>query len=223
MEHSRTAEQALVTALVLGEADPRDLTGRVRVSDFTDPAAAVLFEAALQAEPTRPVADQLPVLQRREGRLRSDGYPIAWMLEWMPQLPAPAHVEAWATLVVAGSLARQVRASGERLQQAADAALQRRSGTGRLLALVAAQRATLRSSRHRWEDLPARWRDSMPTQPTPTEHAASTAPVPHLADDGRGAAARERALLAGGAAVGRIFGWRQGCSCISYEGPQRPL
>jgi hypothetical protein len=76
MEHSRAAEQALVTALVLGEADPRDLTGRVRVSDVTDPAAAVLFEAALHAEPTRPVADQLPVLLRREGRLRSDGYPI---------------------------------------------------------------------------------------------------------------------------------------------------
>lgn len=197
MEHFRAAEQALVTALILGESDPRDLAGRVRVSDFTDPAAAVLFEAALQADPGKALAEQLPAVLRREGRLRPDGYPIAWMLEWMPQLPAPVHLEAWATLVVAGSIGRQVRASGERLQQSAEAAVERRCGTGRLLALVAAQRAAIGGSRRRWEDLPARWRDSIPTQSLPREDAGGDDPIPRLRDDGCVAAGRERGLLGG--------------------------
>ena len=39
-----------------------------------------------------------------------------------PQAQQPAQPQAWAALVVAGSLARQVQACGVRLEQAADAA-----------------------------------------------------------------------------------------------------
>src|SRR3546814_19516803 len=58
----------------------------------------------------------LPRVLRAQGALRRDGYPISPMLEWLPRRPAPAHPEAWATLIVSGALTRQVHASGVRLQ-----------------------------------------------------------------------------------------------------------
>jgi replicative DNA helicase len=139
MEHFRAAERALASALVLGAADPRDLAGRVRASDFTDPAAGVVFGAALGSGSAQSLAEELPALLRRAGLLRQDGYPLSQVLDWLPRMPTPAHPEAWATLVVAGAIGRQVRASGERLQQSAEAAQAGRCQPGQLLALVAAQ------------------------------------------------------------------------------------
>src|SRR5688572_26739540 len=110
MDLSRAAEAVLVSALVLGGADPADRSAGVRPGDFTDPAAAVMFEVALGAGRSagpKAVAD-LPQVLRAEGLLRRDGYPISSLLEWIPRLPTPVHPEAWATLIVAGALARQV-------------------------------------------------------------------------------------------------------------------
>ena len=46
MEHCRVAERALVAALVMGQVDPADLSGRLHPLDFTDPAAAALMAEA---------------------------------------------------------------------------------------------------------------------------------------------------------------------------------
>jgi hypothetical protein len=53
MEYFRAAERALVTALVLGDADPLEFSGRLSAADFTDPAAAVIFRAVMDARPAR--------------------------------------------------------------------------------------------------------------------------------------------------------------------------
>jgi replicative DNA helicase len=206
MEHFRAAERALASALVLGAADPRDLAGRVRASDFTDPAAGVLFELAVQASGSaRSLAQELPALLRQEGRLRQDGYPISQLLDWLPQLPAPVHAEAWATLVVAGAIGRQVRASGDRLQQSAEAALDGRCMPGQLLAQVAAQRAALASGSRRWEQLPARWRDSLPAGSVAgaAERPLHASVVAGCDDEEAG---RERDLLAGLVAAPQLLG-----------------
>jgi replicative DNA helicase len=205
MEHCRAAERALVSALVLGAVDPRDLTGRLRPSDFTDPAASVVFETAMRAGSTRRLADELPALLRQQSRLRPDGYPISHLLEWLPRLPTPVHPEAWATLIVAGGVGRQVRASGDRLQQDAEAAMEGRCGTGRLLAAVAGQRAALAGSRRRWEDLPARWRASLPGAPSKAaaEPSVDAAVVPEPDDERVG---REQALVTGLVAAPHLLG-----------------
>jgi replicative DNA helicase len=189
----------------VGAVDPRDLAGRLRPADFTDPAAGAVFETALRAGSVRPLADELPALLRQQGILRPDGYPISHLLEWMPRLPNPVHPEAWATLIVAAGIGRQVRASGDRLQQYADAAVEGRCGTGRLLAAVAAQRAALAGSRRRWEDLPERWRASVPGTASPTAAAPAFEPtVVRASDDER--ARREQALLTGLVAAPHLLG-----------------
>ncbi|MCW2667317.1 MAG: uncharacterized protein JWN57_2279 [Frankiales bacterium] len=206
MEHSRSAEHALVAALVLGAADPRDLSGRLRPSDFIDPAAGVLFEVALQASRSaRSLAEGLPVLLREGGRLRSDGYPVSELLEWLPRVPSPAHPQAWATLVVAGAIGRQVRASGDRLQQSAVAALEGRCSPGQLLATVAAQRAVVASGCRRWQQLPAHWRATLPVAPVVALEAAPTA-APGLTGVDEETLGRERALLAGVVSAPAVLG-----------------
>lgn len=204
MDLSRAAERALVSALVLGEADPTDLSGRLRPGDFTDAAAAVLFEAtqvAGRSGGARAVAD-LPQVLRAQGVLRRDGYPISSLLEWMPRLPAPVHPEAWATLIVAGALARQVHASGVRLLQSVDAAKEHGHGPGRVLAMAEAQRAAISSARRRWDELPARWRASLPAGAERPPPAA----VPHGHRGESAGSAREQVLLAGLVAAPQLLG-----------------
>lgn len=204
MDSYRAAEQALVSALVLGEADPADLSGRLRPGDFTDPAAAVLFEVALGAGRSGgPKAGvDLPRLLQTHGLLRRDGYPISPLLEWMPRVPAPVHPEAWATLIVAGTLTRQVHASGVRLLQSVDAAKEHGHGPGRVLAMAEAQRAAVSSAVRRWEELPARWRATLPAgaEPAPT----ATVPDGHRGDVA--GSAREQVLLAGLVAAPQLLG-----------------
>lgn len=204
MEHFRAAERLLVTALVLGQADRADLAGRVRSADFTDPAAGVLFDVVMQPEVGPWCPEDLPVVLQRREMLRQDGYPISHLLEWMSRLPVPIHPEAWATLVVAGTLCRQVHASGVRLQQCADAALEGRHAPGRVLAEVAAQHAALASSRNRWERLPARWRDTLP--PNRFIPALPPHPRPGAGGGEPEGAGRERELLAGLVAAPQLLG-----------------
>jgi hypothetical protein len=145
-------------------------------------------------------------LLRRQGVLRSDGYPLSELLGWMPQVPTPAHPTAWAALVVAGSLARQVEASGVRLVQCAERALECGGGPGRVLAMAEAQRATLRSAVRRWNDLPALWRDSLPPSEAVPDPATQ---VPAMAPQAPGecaSAGRERELLAGLVAAPKLLG-----------------
>lgn len=133
MEHCRAAERALVTALALGEVDPAELSGRLRVSDFTDPAVGLIYEAIMDAPAGRRSVEELPRLLARRGTLRSDGYPVRELLDWMPTTPTPVHPQAWAALVVAGSTRRLVEQAGIRLVQACDTARsgrRRRTGAG---------------------------------------------------------------------------------------------
>ncbi len=160
MESCIAAERALVAAVVLRDVDPSELVGRLTSADFADPAAAALFEQA-QSHPGRRLEVELPGLLRRHGLLRSDGYPISRLLEWIPAVPSPAQPQAWVALVVAGSLARQVQACGVRLEQAADSAAATDRGAGRVLAVAAAQRAALHTGLRRWDELPPRWRDAI--------------------------------------------------------------
>jgi hypothetical protein len=205
MDLSRAAETALVSALVLGEADPADLSGRLRPGDFTDPAAAVMFEVALGAGRSGALKAgvDLPRLLQAQGLLRRDGYPISSLLEWMPRLPTPVHPEAWGTLIVAGALARQVHASGVRLLQSVDAAREHGHGPGRVLAMAEAQRAAVSSLARRWQELPARWRATVPAgaEPPPTTPTASDG---HRAEPGE--SAREQVLLAGLVAAPQLLG-----------------
>lgn len=150
-------------------------------------------------------ADELPVLLRQHGQLRQDGYPLSRLLEWLPQLPTPVHPDAWATLVVAGAVGRQVRASGDRLQQHADAAVEGRCGPGRLFAAVAAQRAALAGSRRRWADLPTRWRATLPCA-SPASAADQLLARPAAAASADEVSAPERALLEGLVAAPQLFG-----------------
>ena len=115
IEHCRPAERAVVAALALGLMDAREFAGRLHPSDFTDPAAGECFAAALESPLPASSSHVLPELLRRRGRLRGDGYPVRELLEWLPLLPAPVHPEAWATLIVAGSLGRVAQACGLRL------------------------------------------------------------------------------------------------------------
>jgi hypothetical protein len=204
MDLSRAAEAALVSALVLGEADPADLSGRLRPGDFTDPAAAVMFEVALGAGRSGGLEAgvALPRLLQARGLLRRDGYPISLLLEWMPRLPAPVHPEAWATLIVAGALVRQVDASGVRLLQSVDAAREHGHGPGRVLAMSEAQRAAVGSAARRWQELPARWRATVPA-------GAEPPPITTVPDGQRGepaGSAREQVLLAGLVAAPQLLG-----------------
>ena len=165
MESCRAAERALVAALLLGEASAADLSGRVLPSDFTDPAAgacfAALYERAGLGGLTPP---DLAALLRCRGVLRPDGYPLSRVLDWLPSTPAPAHPEAWATLVVAGSLARLVRAGGDRIVQAADRWGAGEPEAGRAIAIAVGQRASVLGALRRWDGLPRRWRDTVPTR-----------------------------------------------------------
>lgn len=168
MESCRAAEHALVAALVLGEAAPADLSGRLRASDFTDPVAALLFDVAMDAPPQarETLGQDLPRLLRARGALRSDGYPLREMLDWLPQLPVPAHPEPWAALVVAGSVGRVVGQCGMRLMQASETAMTSQAyGAGRVLAVAVAQRAAVHAAARRWNDLPASWREALPQPP----------------------------------------------------------
>ncbi|MDP3713733.1 MAG: DnaB-like helicase N-terminal domain-containing protein [Mycobacteriales bacterium] len=209
MEHFRAAERALVSALVLGNADRLELSGRLRESDFTDPAAAVLFRVAMDAE--RPIAAaDLPAALQRQGLLRRDGYPLSELLDWLPRLPVPVHPEAWATLIVAGTVGRQVNAAGVRLLQAVDIGREGTWPVGKVLAMASAQRASLASGFHRWEDLPAKWRDTMPCLPVPDSAAAERSVPEHVAEVSEAelarGAGRERVLLAGLVAAPQLLG-----------------
>jgi replicative DNA helicase len=209
MEHFRAAERALVAALVLGDADRLELSGRLRESDFTDPAAAVLFRVAMDAE--RPiVATELPGLLQRQGLLRRDGYPLSELLDWLPRLPVPVHPEAWATLIVAGTLARQVNASGVRLLQAVEIGREGTWPVGKVLAMAEAQRASLASGCHRWEALPARWRDTMPSRsvlaPAALERIGLELAHELTEPELERGAGRERVLLAGLVAAPQLLG-----------------
>jgi hypothetical protein len=192
MESFRAAERALVAALLLGEASAADLSGRVLPSDFTDPAAgacfAALYERAGLGSLTPP---NLAALLRCRGVLRPDGYPLSRVLDWLPSTPAPAHPEAWATLVVAGSLARLVRAGGDRIVQAADRWGAGEPEAGRALAIAVGQRASVVGALRRWDALPRSWRDTVPTRPwsVPAGSGGRAAPA--------GANGREREVLAG--------------------------
>lgn len=168
MESCRAAERALVAALVMGQADPAELSGRLRSSDFTDPAAGACFAAVLGRTGAAGAVVDLPELLRSRGVLRSDGYPIRELLEWLPSLPLPTHPEAWATLVVAGSVGRVVQACGTRLLQVTDGWELARPEAGRVLTVAAAQRAALHGALRRWDDLPAAWRDTPPARPLPS-------------------------------------------------------
>ncbi len=165
MESCRAAEHALIAALMLGAADPAELSGRVRGSDFTDPAAGLLFEVVMDA-PSRQRAglgQDLPRLLRARGQLRGDGYPLRQMLEWLPHLPVPARPRPWAGLVVAASISRVVGQCGVRLMQASETSLMSQAyGAGRVLAVAAAQRAAVHAAARRWQGLPASWRDGVP-------------------------------------------------------------
>lgn len=203
MEQCHAAERALVASLVLGQADPAELSGRLRPSDFTDPAASVLFEVALSARGSDGVGwgAELPRILRRQGLLRRDGYPISQLLEWMPRLPVPVHPEAWATLVVAGSLARQVHASGVRILQSVDTVRELGRGPGRVLAMAEAQHAAVVSATRRWQGLPQRWRETVHVTP-------ATVPAGTRAGGGAdaGSAGRELRLLAGLVAAPQLLG-----------------
>jgi hypothetical protein len=170
MESCRAAEHALVAALVLGQADPADLSGRIRASDFTDPAAGLLFDVAMDASPegSATLGQDLPRLLRARGALRGDGYPLRELLDWLPALPVPAHPGPWAALVVAGSVGRVVGQCGMRLMQTSQTAMDSEAyGVGRVLALAVAQRAAVHASARRWTDLPARWREALPQPQSP--------------------------------------------------------
>lgn len=198
MEQTRAAERALVSALVLGQVDRAELRGLVRVSDFGDPAAGLIFEVATQAPAGS--LEALPRLLSARGALRSDGYPVSHLLEWLPTVPVPVHPHAWGALVVAGALSRLVDQSGVRLVQASDTA-DRAGGVARVLAVAAAQRAALHGACRRWQDLPARWRASVPTGLS----AATPAPEPTGGDRWAGPSVREieSELLAGVVAAPR--------------------
>jgi hypothetical protein len=161
----------LVAALVLGHAEPADLSGRLSGRDFFDPPAGLIFDAILTAARAGRGADaagrftQLPSMLRAAGELRGDGYPIRPLLEWLPTVSVPAHPEAWAALVVASALGRQVEAAGLRLRQAANAYGDLPWGAGRVLAVAAGQRAAVHSALMRWEELPASWRHSIQLSP----------------------------------------------------------
>jgi hypothetical protein len=182
MEHCRPAERAVVAALALGLMDVREFAGRLHPADFTDPAAGECFAAALEAPLPVRSAQILPELLRRRGRLRGDGYPVRELLEWLPLLPAPVHPEAWATLIVAGSLGRVMQAAGLRLEQVATGVDPRQPDAGRVLTMAAAQRATLHGALRRWESLPDSWRASVPDLPmiVPNIRGAATAERPDV-------------------------------------------
>jgi hypothetical protein len=189
MEHCRPAERAVVAALALGLMDAREFAGRLHPSDFTDPAAGECFAAALESPLPASSPHVLPELLRRRGRLRGDGYPVRELLEWLPLLPAPVHPEAWATLIVAGSLGRVVQACGLRLEQVASGLDPRQPEPGRVLAMAAAQRATLHGALRRWEALPATWRASVPELPMIVPRVGRSDPGRH--------ASVEREIVAG--------------------------
>jgi hypothetical protein len=123
----------------------------------------------------------------------------------MPRVPTPVHPTAWAALVVAGSLARQVQASGVRLRQCAERAHEC-GRPGWVLAMAEAQRAALRSALRRWNDLPAPWRDSLPPNDVVAASVSpGTAVAPQAVGDWAGAG-RERELLAGLVAAPKLLG-----------------
>jgi hypothetical protein len=196
MEHFRAAERAFVAALTMGDADRSDFAGRLWDSDFTDPAAATLFSVAMDVD--SPVAaSELPVVLQRRGLLRQDGYPLSEFLDWLPRLPVPVHPEAWATLIVAGTLGRQVNACGERLLQAADAGRDGVWPPGKVLALAAAQRAGLASAWRRWLELPAHWRDTVPHRLQESPERSRQPGIDIEPGELERRAGRERVLLAG--------------------------
>lgn len=198
MEQTWAAERALVSALVLGQVHPAELSGLVRVSDFGDPAAGLIFEVATHAPAGS--LEALPRLLSARGALRSDGYPVSHLLEWLPTVPVPVHPPAWGALVVAGALSRLVEQSGVRLVQASDTA-DRAGEVARVLAVAAAQRAAVHGAYRRWQDLPARWRASVPTGLS----AATPAPEPTGGEMWAGPSVREieSELLAGVVAAPR--------------------
>ena len=150
--YGRDAEHALVAALVLGQADPAELSGRLSGRDFYDPAAGLIFDTVLQAArdrsgPPIEALPELPAMLRAAGELRSDGYPIRPLLDWLPTVSVPAHPQAWSALVVASALGRQVDAAGIRLCQVSMAYRDLPwGGAGRALAMAAAQRATVHAA-----------------------------------------------------------------------------
>ena len=194
----REAEHALVAALVLGHAQPAELSGRVVGQDFFDPAAGLIFSTVMQAAAGgRPVDPRsLPTLLRAAGELRGDGYPIRQMLDWLPKVSVPAHPEAWGGLVVASALTRTVEASGVRLQQASVGYRDLVWGAGRVLAVAAAQRATVHQALVRWESLPGTWRHALTStvRPVPS-HDGAPLTVGRCASNGE--LLLERELLAG--------------------------
>lgn len=164
MEHCRAAERALVAALVMGQVDPAELSGRLHPLDFTDPAAGACYAAALDHRWAGSPLVDLPDRLRKQAMLRADGYPVRELLDWIPALPVPAHPEAWATLVVAGSLGRVVQACGTRLVQSSLGHEADRVEAGRVLTVATVQRATLHGALRRWESLPRSWRDTVPAR-----------------------------------------------------------
>jgi hypothetical protein len=173
-----------VAALVLGQADPAQLSGRLSGRDFYDPAAGLIFDTVLAAPRTagapHELVTALPALLRAAGELRGDGYPIRPLLDWLPSVSVPAHPEAWSALVVASALGRQVDAAGVRLQQVACGYRDLPwGGAGRVLAVAAAQRATVHAAQMRWEELPSSWRHALPRSPQglPAYRAPSREPV----------------------------------------------
>jgi hypothetical protein len=191
MESCRAAERALVAALLLGETNTAELSGRVLPSDFTDPAAGACFAALYERAGLGGLTPgDFAALLRCRGVLRPDGYPLSTVLDWLPSTPAPAHPEAWATLVVAGSLARVVHVGGQRIVQAADRWGAGEPEAGGVLAIAVGQRASVLGALRRWDGLPRSWRDTVPTRP-------GAAPAGSGGRAPARASGREREVLAG--------------------------
>jgi hypothetical protein len=193
------AEHALVAALVLGHASPADLSGRVTGQDFVDPAAGLIFTTVMNAAGSGRRMDPaaLPALLRASGELRGDGYPIRPMLDWLPSVSVPAHPDAWGALVVAGALTRQVEAAGVRLQQASSGYGDLPWGAGWVMAVAAAQRATVHQALIRWESLPGSWRHAVAStlQPVPSGTPVSRAAAPRAPRDVSRTVSRDEQLL----------------------------
>jgi replicative DNA helicase len=113
------AEYATVGALLLAPGELQQVAEWLRPGDFTQAVCGEVYDLVVRMTGNGQPVDPVTVLAelRRQGRLRSDGYPTMELVRMVEEVPTPLSVGYYGRLVLEAAVFRRVEQAGTRLVQ----------------------------------------------------------------------------------------------------------
>ena len=175
------AEHATVGALLLAPGELRQVAGWLLPEDFTRPVCGEVYGVVARMAGEGQPVDPVTVLAelRRQGRLRSDGYPTMELVRMVEAVPSPLSVGYYGRLVLEAAVFRRVEQAGTRLVQAGS------SGRGEVedvFGLIRDECRELLAARRRYE---AACSPALNGGWAPGATLTRSSPLPHAAMRGR--------------------------------------